>query len=227
MNKIAKIIRFAKRFKKVAQFDDRKYESQKEWEKYVEEQKKEEEEYELTHQEALRSLRDDERDKDLGSEVESIDQLVKEDGSYASPPKPHTKEDQAKYEEWEKNPSFTSLTEDEEKELESYYDDEESYYDDEDEDENDEDKLRLSQNSKDPEILSRLSKDDDPKIRENVAWNMATPDEILNELQFDDDLDVRHGAEKTLEFKEDFVHNDDIRPITQIKVNEKNPWPDQ
>ena len=59
-------------------------------------------------------------------------------------------------------------------------------------------KLKLLKNNASPEILEKLSEDEDSRVRETVAENPRTPVDILRKLALDEDKHVSKAAEKQL-----------------------------
>lgn len=59
-------------------------------------------------------------------------------------------------------------------------------------------KLKLLKNNASPELLEKLSKDEDENVRYEVAENPKTPVDILRKLALDEDRHVSKAAEKQL-----------------------------
>ena len=63
---------------------------------------------------------------------------------------------------------------------------------------NTDEKIKLLKNNASPELLEKLSEDEDELVRYEVAENPRTPVDILRKLALDEDEHVSKAAEKQL-----------------------------
>ena len=88
-------------------------------------------------------------------------------------------------------------------------------------------KLRLLRSNASPEILEKLSEDEDSRVRETVAENPKTPVDILRKLALDEDDDVRWGAiqnpNMTAEALKKLAEDEDWAVRETVAENPKTP----
>ena len=88
-------------------------------------------------------------------------------------------------------------------------------------------KLKLLKNNASPEILKKLSEDEDANVRETVAMNPKTPVDILRKLALDEDDDVRWGAiqnsNMTAEALKKLSEDEDADVRETVAENPKTP----